>query len=157
VNFVHVESLDTGRAYIEKARAHARDAHGRDLHFMGIAFVICRETEAEARADYEEMLECADEGAVQTYLTEYGLGSQSLSEDFVRHQAAKGTVGMGAYQLIGTPDQVADGLASLSGIGLDGVCVAFLDYYEELPFFADHVLPRLEAEGLRTPFATKAV
>jgi FMNH2-dependent dimethyl sulfone monooxygenase len=60
---------------------------------------------------------------------------------------------MGAYQLIGTPEQVADGLASLSDIGLDGVCVAFLDYYEELPYFGERVVPLLEDRGLRMPCA----
>jgi alkanesulfonate monooxygenase SsuD/methylene tetrahydromethanopterin reductase-like flavin-dependent oxidoreductase (luciferase family) len=157
VNFVHVESLELGRAYIDKARAHAREQHDRDLRFYGIGFVICRETEAQARAEQRRMIDEADQGAVEIYLREYGIGSQSLSEDFIREQADKGTVGMGAYQLIGTPEQVADGLASLSDIGLDGVCLAFLDYYEELPFFGEQVLPRLEERGLRAPFVREAV
>jgi FMNH2-dependent dimethyl sulfone monooxygenase len=99
------------------------------------------------------MIDEADRGAVENYLREYGLGSQSLSDDFVKRQADKGTVVMGAYQLIGTPEQVADGLASLSDIELDGVCVAFLGYYEELPYFGERVVPLLENRGLRMPCA----
>ncbi len=151
VNFVHVESLESGREYVDKARAHARERYDRDLRFYGIGFVICRESESEAQAERQRMIDAADRGAVENYLREYGLGSQSLSDDFVKRQADKGTVGMGAYQLIGTPEQVADGLASLSDIGLDGVCVAFLDYYEELPYFGERVMPLLEDRGLRMP------
>jgi alkanesulfonate monooxygenase SsuD/methylene tetrahydromethanopterin reductase-like flavin-dependent oxidoreductase (luciferase family) len=157
VNFVHVEELEKGRAYMEGARAHARDTYGRDLRFYGIGFVICRETEEEAVAVRKRMIDEADTGAVENYLREYGIGSQSLSEDFIKQQADKGTVGMGAYQLVGTPEQVADGLADLSSIGLDGVCLAFLDYHEELPYFGEQVLPLLERRGLRTPFVREAV
>ena len=56
---------------------------------------------------------------------------------------------MGARQLVGTPDRVAAGLRELSEIGLDGLMLAFLDYYEELPYFAEAVLPRLNEMGLR--------
>jgi dimethylsulfone monooxygenase len=35
--------------------------------------------------------------------------------------------------------------------GLDGLAVNFVDYLEELPYFAAEVLPRLEKLGLRTP------
>jgi dimethylsulfone monooxygenase len=152
INFVHVEDLERGRSYIDRARAHALERYERELHFMGIAFVICRDTEADARAVQEQMVEMADVGAVQNYLSQFGMNSNSLSDDFIRKEADKAVVGMGAYHLVGTPDQVAAGLASLSAIGLDGVCVAFLDYHEELPYFGEQVLPRLESEGLRTPF-----
>jgi dimethylsulfone monooxygenase len=149
VNFVHVESLEKGRAYIEKARAHARDTYQRELGFMGIGFVVCRESEAEARRVADDIIARGDRAAARSYLTEFGLGSESLSADFYREAEDKAILGMGARQLVGTPDQVADGLAELSEIGLDGVMLAFLDYAAELPEFARTVMPRLEERGLR--------
>lgn len=151
VNFVHVESLETGRAYIAKARAHAQEKYRRELSFMGIGFVVCRDDEAEARCVADYIVERGDRAAARSYLTEFGLGSESLSEDFIREAEDKAILGMGARQLVGTPDQVAEGLAELSEIGLDGVMLAFLDYREELGHFAETVMPRLAERGLRMP------
>jgi alkanesulfonate monooxygenase SsuD/methylene tetrahydromethanopterin reductase-like flavin-dependent oxidoreductase (luciferase family) len=151
VNFVHVETLESGRDYIEKARAHAAEKYARELSFMGIAFVVCRDSEAEAQSVAEEILARGDRAAARSYLNEFGLGSESLSDDFVREAEDKAILGMGARQLVGTPDQVAAELAELSGIGLDGVMVAFLDYEAELPHFAETVMPKLVESGLRAP------
>jgi FMNH2-dependent dimethyl sulfone monooxygenase len=151
VNFVHVETLESGREYIEKASGHAREKYGRELSFMGIAFIVCRESEAEAQAAAEEILARGDRAAARSYLNEFGLGSESLSDDFIREAEDKAILGMGARQLIGTPDQVAAGLVELSEIGLDGVMLAFLDYERELPHFAETVMPKLVEAGLRSP------
>jgi FMNH2-dependent dimethyl sulfone monooxygenase len=151
VNFVHVETLDSGRAYIEKARAHALEKYARELSFMGIGFVVCRESEAEAQRAAEEIVARGDRAAARSYLNEFGLGSESLSEDFVRDAEDKAILGMGAWQLVGTPDQVAAELVQLSEIGLDGVMLAFLDYEKELPHFAETVMPLLVDAGLRAP------
>lgn len=156
VNFVHVETLESGRAYIEKARAHAREQYSRELSFMGIGFVVCRESETEAQRVADEILARGDRAAARSYLTEFGLGSESLSDDFIREAEDKAILGMGARQLVGTPDQVADGLAELSEIGLDGVMLAFLDYEAELADFAATVMPRLEERGLRLPGGVRA-
>jgi FMNH2-dependent dimethyl sulfone monooxygenase len=157
VNFVHVETLEGGRDYIQKARAHARESYDRDLSFMGIGFVVCRDSEAEARRAADEIVARGDRAAARSYLTEFGLGSESLSADFIREAEDKAILGMGARQLVGTPDQVADDLAELSEIGLDGVMLAFLDYAAEMPYFARTVMPRLEERGLRVPSSTRSL
>jgi dimethylsulfone monooxygenase len=151
INFVHVETPESGREYIEKARAHAREKYDRGLGFMGIGFVVCRDSEAEARRAAEEIVARGDRPAARGYLTEFGMNSESLSEDFLRGAEDKAILGMGARQLVGTPDQVADGLAELAEVGLDGVMLAFLDYAAEMPHFARTVMPRLEERGLRLP------
>jgi dimethylsulfone monooxygenase len=149
VNFVHVETPESGRAYIEKARAHAAAEYGRRLSFMGIGFVVCRESEAEARRVADYIVERGDRGAARNYLGEFGANSESLSDDFIREEEDKAILGMGAPPLVGTPDQVAAQLLELSELGIDGVMLAFLDYYEELPYFAETVMPRLAEMGLR--------
>jgi dimethylsulfone monooxygenase len=149
VNFVHVETLESGRKYLEKARAHAREHYERSLTFMGIGFVVCRESQAEAERVARYIVERGDRAAARCYLGEFGAHSESLSEEFARKHEDKAILGMGARQLVGTPDRVAAGLQELSEIGLDGVMLAFLDYYAELPYFAEAVLPRLDEMGLR--------
>jgi FMNH2-dependent dimethyl sulfone monooxygenase len=37
----------------------------------------------------------------------------------------------------------------LHATGFAGTTLSFVDYVEEFPYFRDHVLPRLEAAGIR--------
>jgi alkanesulfonate monooxygenase SsuD/methylene tetrahydromethanopterin reductase-like flavin-dependent oxidoreductase (luciferase family) len=56
---------------------------------------------------------------------------------------------MGSTQLYGTAEMIAERLGELSGIGLDGVMLASLDYYDELGIFNERVMPLLVEMGLR--------
>ncbi len=62
-----------------------------------------------------------------------------------RHQA----LGMGGIAVVGDPDDVAAEIARIAGAGLRGIGISFVNYLEELPYFRDEVLPRLERLGLR--------
>lgn len=57
--------------------------------------------------------------------------------------------GMGGLPIVGDPDAVANTLAELSRAGLSGIGISFVNYSNELPFFASEVLPRLERLGVR--------
>ena len=46
-------------------------------------------------------------------------------------------------------DHVAAQLADLSKAGLTGIAISLVNYLNELPYFCDEVLPRLERMGLR--------
>lgn len=59
--------------------------------------------------------------------------------------------GHGGFPIIGSPDDVANELAQISADGFDGYAFSFVNYADELPFFAAEVLPRLERRGLRAP------
>jgi len=62
--------------------------------------------------------------------------------------------GMGGLPIIGDADHVAKSLADLSNAGLTGIGISFINYLDELPFFRDEVLPRLERLGVREPIRT---
>ena len=57
--------------------------------------------------------------------------------------------GMGGLPIVGDPDHVARQLINLSKAGLTGIAVSFVNYVDELPYFCDEVLPRLERAGIR--------
>jgi dimethylsulfone monooxygenase len=42
-------------------------------------------------------------------------------------------------------------LAEIHEAGYYGFCFSFVNYVDELPYFRDEVLPRLEARGIRSP------
>ena len=63
-----------------------------------------------------------------------------------RSQYAQGN---GGLPIVGDPDYVAQQLADLSRAGLTGIAVSLVNYYDELPYFADEVIGRLERMGIR--------
>ena len=58
---------------------------------------------------------------------------------------------IGGFPYIGTPDKMAEELATVGRAGLRGVALSFVNYLDDLPYFRDEVLPRLERMGLREP------
>ena len=58
---------------------------------------------------------------------------------------------MGGVPIVGDPDHVAGQLARLNESGLRGIALSMVNYAEELPYFAQEVLPRLEKLGIRAP------
>jgi alkanesulfonate monooxygenase SsuD/methylene tetrahydromethanopterin reductase-like flavin-dependent oxidoreductase (luciferase family) len=57
--------------------------------------------------------------------------------------------GWGSYPLIGTKEQVVDGLKKLSAMGLDGVLLSWPRYEEGMREFKDVTYPLLMQTGLR--------
>jgi len=57
--------------------------------------------------------------------------------------------GMGGLPIVGDPDHVAAQLADLSKAGLTGMAISLVNYADELPYFCDEVLGRLQRMGLR--------
>lgn len=55
----------------------------------------------------------------------------------------------GMNPVIGTPDDIVEEIKKMSALGLAGSALVFLNYLNELPYFAQEVLPRLERAGLR--------
>ena len=57
--------------------------------------------------------------------------------------------GWGGFQLVGSKDQIVDGLAKLSALGLDGVVVSWPRYIEDMRWFERNVHPLMQQAGLR--------
>ena len=57
----------------------------------------------------------------------------------------------GGLLAVGDPDTVAGALTQLADAGFDGFCFSVVAYNDELPYFLQEVLPRLERLGLRQP------
>jgi alkanesulfonate monooxygenase SsuD/methylene tetrahydromethanopterin reductase-like flavin-dependent oxidoreductase (luciferase family) len=57
--------------------------------------------------------------------------------------------GLGWLSIVGDTDHVAQQIADLSKAGLTGIALSLVNYADELPYFCDEVLPRLERAGVR--------
>jgi FMNH2-dependent dimethyl sulfone monooxygenase len=134
-----------------KAQAHAQ---GHQIGVYTVGVVTVRPTQREAE-DYERYVQDnTDWNAVDAIMEMKGLNSKPPE---IRANIRAGYArGMGGLPLTGTPDSIAAMLADISAAGFNGIAISFINYLDELPYFRDEVLPRLERLGLRTA-STEAV
>jgi alkanesulfonate monooxygenase SsuD/methylene tetrahydromethanopterin reductase-like flavin-dependent oxidoreductase (luciferase family) len=151
---LHSEDVNSIRAKVDSVHALARDGFDRDVQVWSAAYVVCRETEEEARRYVKHYAgEMADRGAVEKQAGLIFGNSQVPAEERERmltHLAA----GIGGYPLVGTPEQIVDRLGDLSAAGIDGLCLSWVNFEDELPQWIEQVLPLMEDAGLREPVQT---
>lgn len=129
---------------VSRVRAAAA-AKGRDVRILMPFVMICRDTEEEALAIRQAILDNGDYEAAQNALQALTSGSGS----FPRHSLEPVILGVAGFKFFGTPDQAADVIARLSDAGVDGLQFEFWNYAEDIQYFAERVMPLLEERGLR--------
>ncbi len=143
--FTNGNSVEGIKAQVDDLRAKAA-LNGHSVKVGVNAFIIARETEAEARAVLAEIIDKADPQAVQGFAGEAknagaaspegeGNWAKSSFEDLVQYNDGFKT------NLIGTPRQIAERIVELKAIGVDLILSAFLHFQEEVEYFGKHVLP----------------
>jgi FMNH2-dependent dimethyl sulfone monooxygenase len=140
----------TPKGKLDEFAAHVANVQAQgavDVYTVGV--ITCRPTQREAEEYYRHcVIDCADWAAVDRIMAMRGVTREAFPEDFEErrfHQAN----GMGGVPIVGDPDVVAGELAQLAAAGAKGVALSFVNYLDELPFFAAEVLPRLARMGLR--------
>jgi FMNH2-dependent dimethyl sulfone monooxygenase len=124
--------------------------HGREIDVYTVGVITCRPTRQEAEEYYRHcIVENADWSAVDAILAKKNVTPEAIGSDEFQRQRTHYANGMGGLPIVGDPDYVAGQLAALSKAGLRGIGVSFVNYLNELPFFASEVLPRLERLGVR--------
>lgn len=147
--FTNGNTPENIRLQVDDIRAKADETGNRPR--IGVnAFVIARDTEEEARAVLQEIIDGADPDAVKAFGHEAknagksspegeGNWAQSSFEDLVQYNDGFKT------NLIGTPDQIAERIFALKDAGADLALLAFLHFQEEVAYFGQHVIPRVRA------------
>jgi alkanesulfonate monooxygenase SsuD/methylene tetrahydromethanopterin reductase-like flavin-dependent oxidoreductase (luciferase family) len=142
-------SLDETAQRVQSAKDVAK-AEGRELDVYTIGVITCRPTRKEAEEYYRHcIVENADWSAVDLILAKKDITPEAVGWDEFQKQRTHYANGMGGLPLVGDPDQVAQQLADLNKAGLRGIGMSFVNYLDELPYFADEVLPRLQRLGVR--------
>ncbi|MFF7710881.1 LLM class flavin-dependent oxidoreductase [Pseudomonas sp. NPDC007930] len=136
-----IEALPAVNRQVKDAAA----AIGRDVRTLVNPMVIARDTEAEAWAVYQGVLDQADDGAVEGFFHTHATGD---SRSWRGHQRDERIVG-GNIQLVGTPEQIVEQIIQLKAAGCDGLQLCFIDYHTELAYFGARILPLLKQAGLR--------
>jgi FMNH2-dependent dimethyl sulfone monooxygenase len=150
-NFLFTPAIDLSRSKDEIAALKAQGAAaGRKVDVLTFSHVVCRPTEKEARDYLEHTGKVnADWDAVDNLVRLQFAHAQSFPHDLLALIRDRMAAGHGGFPLVGTPEQVADGITALHEAGFKGTTLSFVDYVEEFPYFRDTVLPILEARGIR--------
>ncbi len=161
--FTNGNTVEGIKAQVDDIRAKAA-ANGHSVKIGVNAFIIARETEEQARAVLQDIIDQADPEAVNAFgdaakqagkASPEGEGNwaKSTFEDLVQYNDGFKT------NLIGTPKQIAQRIVALKAVGVDLVLSAFLHFQEEIAYFGEHVLPlvrELEASHHTAPTAPTA-
>lgn len=157
-NYLFTSALDLARSKDENAQLieEARNV-GRDVGVLTFSHVICRPTEKEAQDFLQYYARDNVDKVARDRTVDLNIAhSQSFPHDLLESIRESFAVGHGGYQLVGTPEQVADGITNLHNAGFGGTTLSFFNYVEEFPYFRDNVLPILEERGIRAPLTAQA-
>jgi len=143
--FTNGNTVEGIKAQVDDIRAKAA-ANNHTVKIGVNAFIIARDTEAEARSVLAEIIEKADPDAVHAFgdaarqagqASPEGEGNwaKSTFEDLVQYNDGFKT------NLIGTPQQIAERIVALKAVGVDLVLGGFLHFQEEVAYFGEKILP----------------
>jgi alkanesulfonate monooxygenase SsuD/methylene tetrahydromethanopterin reductase-like flavin-dependent oxidoreductase (luciferase family) len=152
--FTNIRSHDIAinTAHIAAYHKLARQTYGREVRVWGNATIVQADTEKEARDFYHYYVHekgdwIAARNVIDTMAAE--INKRDYPEERRNAMAEMMVSGWGGFPLIGTKEQIVDGLATLSKIGLDGVLLSWPRYIEGMREFRDVTYPLLKQSGLR--------
>jgi len=151
-SFIPMMDSESGAKQVADTAAIAASV-GKSIEVYSAVHIVCRKTTKEAQDYYRYYADThADWKAVDKFMDVAGMGgSQAFPKEYYSTFRTRFAGGNGSYAIVGDPEHCAAELALLAGTGAAGTTITFVNYLDELPFFAETVLPRLEKMGLREP------
>jgi alkanesulfonate monooxygenase SsuD/methylene tetrahydromethanopterin reductase-like flavin-dependent oxidoreductase (luciferase family) len=142
-------SLEETQQKVRTAQNAARE-QGHEIGCYTVGVVTCRPTQKEAEEYFHHCtVEHADWLAVDGILGLKNISPQTVPMQEYLTKRSQYAQGMGGLPIVGDPDHVAAALADLSKAGLTGIGISLVNYIDELPYFCDEVLGRLQRMGVR--------
>ncbi len=142
--------FDDCKAKVDSYRELARNEYGRELQVWSYAYVVQGETEKEAKDYFDKYVqEKGDWDAVTNLVDTMIANAKTLPPAVLAEMKKHFIAGWGGYPLIGTPEQIVDGLIRMSKMGLDGTLLYWPRYIEDQRWFKNNVYPLVVEAGLR--------
>lgn len=139
---MHGGTLDEVRANVADMNARARRIHDREIAEFGMpAYVIVRDTEAEAQRELERITTVDPDSPGYASFEEFQRNSQ-LSLELTRREYSVGTRGL-RPNLVGTPEQVAERIGEYADAGITLLLIQASPLGDELARIAEQVFPLL--------------
>jgi alkanesulfonate monooxygenase SsuD/methylene tetrahydromethanopterin reductase-like flavin-dependent oxidoreductase (luciferase family) len=152
VNFVNLDAhdFDSVKKRVDASRQTAWDECKREIQVWTNAYIFQGDTEADARAFYKyTVFDKGDWEGVENLVSVMGINSQSIPAPVLQTLKEHFIAGWVGYPLIGTKEQIVDGLSFLQRAGFDGIVLTWPRYVEGIKEFQTETLPLLQQAGLR--------
>lgn len=146
IAFIGPPSIEASGEMTRDFKERAQKYH-RSVQCACYPFVLWRETEKEAQDECRRIVDRMDREAAENWAR----GIISDNGSFDQFTLEMFTLGAGALPVIGTAEQVALKLKRLYELGMDGVLMAFLSYYEDTVRFGKDIAPLLRDMGVLAP------
>jgi alkanesulfonate monooxygenase SsuD/methylene tetrahydromethanopterin reductase-like flavin-dependent oxidoreductase (luciferase family) len=149
---IRVGTLDECRAHVQAYHKLAREEYHREIRVWTHANIVQGETEREARDFYRYYVdEKGDWAAAKNMMETFALeiNARAIPAERMRAYQEAFLAGWGGFPLIGSKEQIVDGLAALSRTGIDGVLLVWPRYEAGMREFHDVTYPLLRQAGLR--------
>jgi len=149
---IRTGGLDECRAHVEAYHRLAREDYGREVRVWTVANLVQGETEQEARDFYRYYVhERGDWEAARNMIETFSLeiNARDIPPQRLKAYQEAFIAGWGGFPLIGTKEQIVDGLRDLSRAGLDGVLLAWPRFEQGMRQFRDVTYPLVRQAGLR--------
>ena len=125
------------------ADVSARPRTGAPLRFGLSAFVVTRETSAEAHAEHERLLSLSAKDAELKEIQKRNTDPKVVMMQTMQKTARVGTNGGTAAGLVGSYDEVAARLSAFHAAGIELFMLQFQPFEAEMRRFAEEVIPRV--------------
>jgi FMNH2-dependent dimethyl sulfone monooxygenase len=149
---LRTHDIDACTAHVTAYHRLAREEYGRAIRVWTLATIVQGETEKEARQFYDYYVHqkgdwVAAGNVVAAMAAE--INERNYPPERARAMAEMFVSGWGGHPLIGTKEQIVDGLIALSRMGLDGVLLSWPRFEAGMREFRDVTYPLLKQAGLR--------
>jgi alkanesulfonate monooxygenase SsuD/methylene tetrahydromethanopterin reductase-like flavin-dependent oxidoreductase (luciferase family) len=148
---IRAGTLDDVRAHVQAYHALGRE-YGRTPRVWTSVNIVQGETEKGARDFYDYYVrQKGDWAAAKNMIDVFSaeINQRDIPPERIKVMQEAFIQGWGGVPIIGTKEQVVDGLRALSAAGLDGVLVTFPRYEAGMREFRDVTYPLMTQAGLR--------
>jgi FMNH2-dependent dimethyl sulfone monooxygenase len=148
--FILTPTLDDARQAAAETRALARREFGRDIKVFGMGYVVCADTEREAREYLHYYVhEKGDWPGMRNWLDMIIPNSGTASKEGFEEMCANMIAGYCGLPLVGTPEQIVEGMLAMHKAGLDGITLSWVDYEAGIAQFSERIEPLMRQADLR--------
>lgn len=140
---MHGDSLEVIADHIQDMKKRRTQYDKDDLNFGMAAYMICRETEAEAQAELQAITNVNSSAkalhSYQDFVSQSQLRTKITLEDYaVSNRGLR-------PGLVGTPEQILEKLAKYRAVGLDLLLIQCSPMLEDIELIGKKVLPQLSS------------
>jgi len=96
-------------------------------------------------------VENVDEEGLEVLMTNQKLNAKTFAPEVFDKMKIRFAAGHGGFPVIGSPDDVADGIERVHKAGFHGLTLGFVNALRDLPYVQQEVMPRLVKRGVRNP------